>query len=565
MQRLEDELDRISLHQEPFGDGEGGHKSRKEEKRTRKHHKHKRHRGERGLSPWMSNWPVSYESSLPTREEPFSLADSTTSESSESIASSRFDSAIGSSSLHSQTDHDSLHSQSPTTPTQFTYDFSEQLHSQPLMITSHDIYPSYPQWTQAPPPLSTPDQPAGISDWQKPFSRWRQPKPTSAQSLSSDTAQANSPPWISAHLKLEGSPSSPHSGASNRSSSQSTVPQPEQQHGKPVQQPSPVLRATTKSQEERVQRAHLKGEQENEELQSGSSSSTITTETPSINQVTEDKAQRYAIPGSRAVRFGSAWQQVPLTKTPPRSKKLQPHGESKSAAKAERKSARVRVNTRDETDGWATRFYHENITPQSSPLLPRRYHLSPQIPHRYTNGNSPHRKPVNNPPRRSASILQRLRQRRHGSFKRERRSRIRMPVKRSFSDRITYQVRKRWLDSDEDLYPISNPSLPRHVGRMVKTNSAPFHIVELHRPPSGRYGIYITEGKSGGVYVSRFAEGVAEKFYSGLLGPGDEIVAVNGQSVRDKSLDCVYDLLSSLDSVVLTILPIYARPDWSNW
>ena len=212
-----------------------------------------------------------------------------------------------------------------------------------------------------------------------------------------------------------------------------------------------------------------------------------------------------------------------------------------------------------------TVFYQESLTPQPSPRhqlphhqLPRRYETSP-LGHNET--DSTRRRA--NAPKRRMSILQRLRRRR-GSFKKEKKHRERhIPVKRSFSDRMTYDIRKGWIDYEEDLEFISNPSRLRRVGRMIARKADTLHIVQLNRPPSGLYGIYISQTDTRpGIFISRFADSNAAKFYSGLLSPGDEIIRVNKEEVKDKSVDYVYDLLEKLDSVIFSIVPVCSRPDW---
>ena len=208
-----------------------------------------------------------------------------------------------------------------------------------------------------------------------------------------------------------------------------------------------------------------------------------------------------------------------------------------------------------------TVFYHESLTPQSSPHrqphhhLPKRYEVSP-LSHNETDS------PCRHAPKRRTSILQRLRRRR-GSFKTEKRPKRRVPVKRSFSDRITYHIRKGWIDYEEDLEFISNPSRLRRVGRMIERKAGTLHIVQLNRPPSGMYGIYISQSDARpGIFISRFADSNASKFYAGLLSPGDEIVRVNKEDVKEKSVDYVYDMLETLDTVIFTIVPVCSRPDW---
>ena len=169
------------------------------------------------------------------------------------------------------------------------------------------------------------------------------------------------------------------------------------------------------------------------------------------------------------------------------------------------------------------------------------------------------------PPQRNASILQRLRRRRRGSFRRDARpQRARVPVQRSLSDRFVYHIKKRWESNpQEDFYPaISNPSLPRPIGRLLRTYAGRLHVIQLHKPADGRYGIYIKQGADGKIFISRFATANSEKFYAGLLSPGDEMVSVNKTKVRGMPLDSVYGMLSRLDSVVVAVVPVTAHRNW---
>ena len=237
--------------------------------------------------------------------------------------------------------------------------------------------------------------------------------------------------------------------------------------------------------------------------------------------------------------------------------------QSTALLKSRKKPTRVTLNPtpiitqQPPTKG--TVFYHESLTPQPSPRhqLPNRYNISPL---NQSETDSPQKR--SNAPKRRASILQRLR-RRHGSFKSAKRTKRYVPVKRSFSDRMTYDIRKGWIDYEEDLEFISNPSKLRRVGRMIARKAGTLHIVQLNRPPSGVYGIYISQMEARpGIFISRFADSNAAKFYCGLLSPGDEIIRVNKEEVKDKSVDDVYDMLETLDTVIFSIIPVCSRPDW---
>lgn len=209
-----------------------------------------------------------------------------------------------------------------------------------------------------------------------------------------------------------------------------------------------------------------------------------------------------------------------------------------------------------------------NVSPESSPPVPHGYLSTPQVnvPHRYQTSPSStlqdERERSRQPPRRSASILNRLK-RKHGSFKRDTKPPKRTPVQRSLSDRFVYHFKKKQETHDEDVYPISTPSLLRPIGRLLRTYAGRLHVIQLHKPPDGQFGIYISqEGVDQKIFISRFATATAEKFYAGLLSPGDEIVSVNKHKVRGKSLDSVYRILSQLDSVIIAVVPVTAHRNW---
>ena len=201
-----------------------------------------------------------------------------------------------------------------------------------------------------------------------------------------------------------------------------------------------------------------------------------------------------------------------------------------------------------------TVFYQDSLSPPKSPHLKA---------YRERNNEASSPKGERKVPKRNPSILQRF-IRKSGSFKQEGMAKRRLPVKRSLSSRVTYNIRKGWIDYEEDLNLISQPTQPRAIGRMVDKKSGKYHMVQLYRPPSGKYGIYISEtlGKKG-VFISRFADQNAAKFYNGLISPGDQIIRVNGQNISERnSVDDVYDLMTVSDSVIFTVIPISMRSDW---
>lgn len=206
-----------------------------------------------------------------------------------------------------------------------------------------------------------------------------------------------------------------------------------------------------------------------------------------------------------------------------------------------------------------TVFYQDSLTPRQSPLTVAHRHTSPShlLPSRYQDATHSPR-----PVKRTGSILQRL-IRKRGSFKEEGVIKRRLPVMRSLSDRMAYHIRKGWIDYEEDLDFISQPTHPRPVGRMIDKKAGRLHVVQLYKPPNGRYGVYISQtGQKKGVYISRFANSVAEKFFTGLISPGDQIVRVNGKNIREQSVDDVYDLMTVSDSVIFTVIPVSSRLNW---
>ena len=194
-------------------------------------------------------------------------------------------------------------------------------------------------------------------------------------------------------------------------------------------------------------------------------------------------------------------------------------------------------------------------TPSARVNMPHRYHMGLS-----TGERAGQRAGQRRPPQRAPSILQRLRRRR-GSFKREARPQRHTPVQRSLSDRFVYQLKKKREEEDEvDL--ISSPTHLRPVGRLLLTYTGRLHIIQLHKPPDGQYGIYITQGASGKIFISRFATATAEKFFAGLLSPGDELVMINKVKIRGKSMEYVYSVLSRLDSVIIGVVPVTAHRHW---
>ncbi|TRY88981.1 hypothetical protein DNTS_016481 [Danionella cerebrum] len=84
-------------------------------------------------------------------------------------------------------------------------------------------------------------------------------------------------------------------------------------------------------------------------------------------------------------------------------------------------------------------------------------------------------------------------------------------------------------------------------------------LIELIRPANnGPFGFFISRGKGrpdSGIYVERVGGGASGNIYTGLLGVGDEILEVNGESIAGLSLDQVTHLMTQDTKVTLRILP----------
>lgn len=561
MQQLQEELDRISLGGRGSGSAAstpGQRAKRSTSRKTRKKTK-KGKRSAASPAPFFDSGArtvavaESYDMVSLSSED---VSDRPSSPSS----SSRFDSAFGS--LHSQTDNDSLLS-------------LPRSHPPPLERATP---------TASPPPLAHSGAGATSYNAHVPVSR----KSYNGNKM---VVEATVEQYFSPQLEMPALVNPPHPVHTQPSPTEPEGTHPEEPHCVSVLGTTVRLRqrehkpkvhrqltsedmkkhlewlqtsqsrhpqsATAPAEEEVL----IVSEKDGNDLQSESSSSTIVGETEPGSQAAALEAPQVRDDDGHLKKYGSSWVRV----KPPAQHHLPP-GSRTTRTKYSPPSQPKETKT-DKGSALSTRFYQDNLTPQSSPQVPRRYLPSSRTnrPQQYNmtqaDSANPDEEERRQPPRRSASILQRLR-RRHGSFRRYGRPRRRTPVRRSFSDRFVYHLKKRWVDYEEDLCPVSNPSLLRPIGRLLRTHAGRLHIIELHKPPNGHFGIYITQGAEQKIFISRFANVTAEKFYTGLLTPGDEIVSINGQEIRDKSLDYVYGILSQLNSVVLSLVPVSAHRNW---
>ena len=160
--------------------------------------------------------------------------------------------------------------------------------------------------------------------------------------------------------------------------------------------------------------------------------------------------------------------------------------------------------------------------------------------------------------KKNRSLLSRLRH----SFNKHRSTTTTRIVSDKSQQKSTKQ--RKWIDHEDELDPVSRPSYFRHIGHVVKAGPGLTQTIQLNRPPQGKFGVYIAQGinpesDSTSIFVSRFYQENVSMFYGSLLRPGDEIVAVDGQLVRDVPISRVIRLIAGQETVQLTILPITAK------
>ena len=110
---------------------------------------------------------------------------------------------------------------------------------------------------------------------------------------------------------------------------------------------------------------------------------------------------------------------------------------------------------------------------------------------------------------------------------------------------------------------MSSPKEALALGRVVRRHSSTeaAYIIELCKEDKGTFGFNIRKGyekRKDGIFVCKIVDKKTEKFLSGLLHVGDEILEVNGSSINEKSLAHIQKLIKNVDKLQLTILPYSA-------
>ena len=62
-----------------------------------------------------------------------------------------------------------------------------------------------------------------------------------------------------------------------------------------------------------------------------------------------------------------------------------------------------------------------------------------------------------------------------------------------------------------------------------------------------------------GIFVTRLGDGHPAKILAGLIGVGDEILEINAESLHNKPIDDVYDIMMDNNTLVLKVMPLTAR------
>ncbi|XP_073710269.1 uncharacterized protein [Misgurnus anguillicaudatus] len=96
------------------------------------------------------------------------------------------------------------------------------------------------------------------------------------------------------------------------------------------------------------------------------------------------------------------------------------------------------------------------------------------------------------------------------------------------------------------------------IGRLVHALPDGTLLIELIRPVNAPFGFVISRGKGrpdSGIYVERVGDSPTENIYTGLLGVGDEILEVNGETIAGMTLDQVTRLMTRESKAKIRIRP----------
>lgn len=123
---------------------------------------------------------------------------------------------------------------------------------------------------------------------------------------------------------------------------------------------------------------------------------------------------------------------------------------------------------------------------------------------------------------------------------------------------------KVWFDHTT---AVSRPSNGQVLGRIItmREDIGMAYEIELQRPNNGLFGFFIQKGYKlfrKGIFISRIMDSSGAKFLAGLLNPGDEVIEINHQNTKTKTIAEVHNIMANSDKLTLTILPYIGRKDW---
>ncbi|XP_032884245.1 uncharacterized protein KIAA1614 homolog [Amblyraja radiata] len=99
---------------------------------------------------------------------------------------------------------------------------------------------------------------------------------------------------------------------------------------------------------------------------------------------------------------------------------------------------------------------------------------------------------------------------------------------------------------------IGSPNHPRFIGQVMETFADGSLLLQLYKPAHGPFGFFISRSR-GGIFIHQMADKNAEKLYSGLLEPGDEVLEVNGERVEGLSFNEVNSLMLQDNTVSIRV------------
>ncbi|CAG2122176.1 unnamed protein product [Medioppia subpectinata] len=101
-------------------------------------------------------------------------------------------------------------------------------------------------------------------------------------------------------------------------------------------------------------------------------------------------------------------------------------------------------------------------------------------------------------------------------------------------------------------------SLDRIWGELIKLNSDSSQVIQIRRQKGRAFGFFVARGTVNhikGVFVSRMKDEETQKCLTGVLEIGDEILAIDGESVKEANIMRVNQLIANKDTIRLTIIP----------